>query len=134
MKKILLDTSAIILHATKERDFEKIDTIFKSISSGNAQGIISGITLTEIIYVVGRQSLEKAFNMIAFLEESHIKAIDCTTPIFVNAGNISLKYRQKNLSIADSIIIATAIAEKADEVASSDKVWKNVKEIKLAEI
>ncbi|MDO8633708.1 MAG: PIN domain-containing protein [archaeon] len=132
--KILFDTSALIAFANKEKPAKKIKEIVQAVEKGKINGIISGITLTEIIYIVGRKSEQKAFNIIAFVEESRLEIIGCTKDLFVAAGHIKMKYKEKNLSIADCIIIATAVNEKADEVLSLDRGWQGIKEIKLAEI
>ncbi len=131
MKKILFDTSALLCWILKQKNFELVRQRLKRVENHSAEGFISGITITELICTLGKEEIKKAFQTIAFLEESDIKALAATKETFFTAGNIRLQYKQKNLSTADCVILATAIQENVDEVVSSDQQWNGIQEINL---
>ena len=126
-KNILIDTSCLIAYFNKEPGYEKIKIYL--LGSDNLN--ISSITFVELLSVIGKIDLNKAYQIIEYLENSPIKIIDVHKDIAKIAGALRLKYKNLDLSTADCIILASGIKNKVDKILTKDHVWRDVKEIEV---
>ena len=126
-KNILIDTSCLIAYFNKEPEYEKIKIYLLGSHSLN----ISTITFVELLSVIGKIDLNKAYQIVEYLENSPIKTIDVDKNIAKVAGALRLKYKNLDFSTADCIILASGIKNKVDKVLTKDHIWENVKEINV---
>lgn len=134
MKKLFFDTSALLSIAFEEPSAAAVESLIWSVQNGQNTGLISAISLTELVYSIGKRDKNRAFEFIAYLKKSKLEILDVSQQLFLDAASIRLKYKNKKLSTGDGVILATAIREKADEVVSGDLDWRGIPEITLAKI
>jgi len=134
MRSILLDTYAVLAYTGNEQGRSHVAEYLSDINTGKSRGVLSSLTLTEIITIVGREDLDKAMSIVSYIEESPIDIIMPDAAIAKIAGNLRLKYRNLKLSLADVIIIATATQEQVDLVVTGDDEWSEVGEISVKQI
>lgn len=123
--KFLFDSSALIAYLNTEPSADRVESLLRQVEAGKIQGLISVVTLTEIIYLFGRLG----YRFVSFLENSRIGILGIDADTAKRAGGLRLQYRGKKLSIADCLIIAGAIEAEADYVVSLDNQWKDVQEV-----
>ncbi|MBF0548359.1 MAG: type II toxin-antitoxin system VapC family toxin [Candidatus Riflebacteria bacterium] len=112
MSKIfVLDTSAIFSFTENEEGCEVVEKILKTGKIGECQIFLSFISLTEIYYITWQEKCENvAKELIILVKSLPLQIVNSNERIALSAGRIKANYR---LSVADSIIAATAIEKKA---------------------
>jgi len=125
-KNILIDTSCLIAYFNKETGYENVKA--RLFSSNNL--LISSVSLVEIMSVIGKIDIDRAYTTVEYLENSPIKIMDVNKDIAKLAGTLKLKYPLSSLSTADCIILASGI-KHAEKVITRDGFWKDVKEIQV---
>lgn len=133
-KRVLFDTYAIMSYAQWEGGRSITERYLDDVENDKIEGFISVISITEIIYKVGLRDLRLAYCLISFIEESNLKIIHSTYDVAKKAGNLKLKYKHVNLSTADSLIIASALNSKVDEILTGDREWKKIKEVEVVSV
>jgi predicted nucleic acid-binding protein len=100
--------------------------IAKAIDDEKIDAMISVISITELIKILGKKDPVKAKITIRYLKSSkiHIQVLD--TAIAESAGELRLKY---NIPTADALIGATAIIIKADHIFTSDRHFNALKAV-----
>ena len=125
---IVIDTSALIKFVHEEKNFKAVEKVLQDIVDKKKNGIISTITVTELLYNLEKNQHKLGFSVANYLENSPLSIQPVTQAIAKQAGYLKIKYRP-HLSTADAVIIATAIESNANEVITSDKIWAHVPEI-----
>ena len=98
---------------------------------------ISYITIAELANIISREYGEReARTQSAYLRHSPLKRNAVTEEIARDAGLLKTKYR---FSLADAIILSTAVAVKADALVTGgarqyEEEWKDVTEIQVFEL
>jgi len=120
--KIIVDTMHIVGILS--------DTIYLSVAEAIDQkkidAVISVISLTELIKILGKYDLDKTKTTITQLKSSNLEIKPLDTSIAEEAGYIRLKY---NIPTADSLIGATGIICKADHILSNDDHFNSIKSL-----
>lgn len=130
--KVFLDTWVLI-----ERYKSSPDAIRLLKSGAKLELHLSHITIAELVNVISRQYGEReALVQFAYLKRSPLRRNPTTEDLAKLAGILKTKYR---FSLADAIILATAIDSKADVLitggdAQFEDEWKGVTEIKVEKL
>lgn len=104
-RKLLFDTHAFLAFFNREEGSETIKDFFAAIESGDADGFVATITLTELAYIYARKTdAETARLRITQIQSSKLNLIPLAPEIAVEAGLI----KQQGISVADAIIAASA--------------------------
>ena len=120
--KIIVDTMHIVGVLSDKRYMPIADAI----DEGKIDAIISVISLTELIKILGKYDLEKTRTTITQLKSSEIDIQPLDTSIAEKAGYIRLKY---DIPTADSLIGATGIICKAKHILTSDNHFNSIKSL-----
>lgn len=108
MKVILLDTSVVI--ALRKSDDAHHQSAVEALASYNGDVAIAAITLTESLIQPMRRSGAKGREAVLAIAEAVDHIYDFTTPIAIKTAEIRSTH---NLTVADAMISATALAHKA---------------------
>ena len=108
MTLILLDTSVVI--ALRKSDDAHHQSAVDTLSSHKGEVSIAAITLTESLIQPMRRSGAKGREAVLAIADAVDHIYDFTMPIAVKTAEIR---SQQNLTVADAMISATAIAHKA---------------------
>ncbi len=108
MTLILLDTSVVI--ALRKSDDAHHQSAVDALSSHKGEVSIAAITLTESLIQPMRRSGAKGREAVLAIADAVDHIYDFTMPIAVKTAEIR---SQQNLTVADAMISATAIAHKA---------------------
>jgi len=98
---------------------------------------ISLITVTELMNVISREYGEREARVQhAYLKRSPLIREPVTEEVARDAGLLKTKYR---FSLADAVILSTAIAKKADVLLTGgdkqyEKEWKDVTEMQVLKL
>lgn len=107
----LLDTSAIFAYTESEEGSNTIENILTLAKKAKFRVYISFITLMEIYYVTWQQKSEDiSKELVVLIKSLPIQIVDSNERLILSAGRIKANHR---LSVADSIIAATAIEKSA---------------------
>ncbi len=110
-KTYVLDTSALFSFTENEEGCEIVEKILKTGKKAGCQIFLSFISLTEIYYITWQEKSEDIAKEIIILVKSlPLQIVNSNERIALSAGRIKANHR---LSVADSIIAATAIEKKA---------------------
>ncbi len=129
MKKIGLDTNFFMAIFLQEE--EKLDAsarVLRMIADGVLTAIVSTITLVEIATLFcQKQEIERAKKAIeVVVSMQNTIFVDITTEIALSIANIKVS---EKLSIADAMILATAVEMSADAFLTFDSDFKKVTKI-----
>jgi predicted nucleic acid-binding protein len=97
------------------------------IEKANAENTITPTIIVYEVYKKIKTTRDEQKALEAYAEISQTKIIELTSPLSLEAADISLS---ANLGMADSIIVATAKAYNA-EIITSDEHLKNMKGVKF---
>jgi predicted nucleic acid-binding protein len=100
--------------------------IAKAIDEKKIHAVISIISLTEIIKILGKKDLKKANSTIRLLKSSNIKIEQMDPSIAEKAGHLRLKY---DIPTADALIGATGIICNADNIFTSDRHFNTIRSL-----
>lgn len=113
--KLLFDTHAFLAFFSRENGSETIKKFFDMVESGDAEGFVATITLTEIAYIYARKiDAATARLRVMQVRGSHLNMIPLTPEIAVDAGTM----KRPGISVADAIIAASAISVGASVVTN----------------
>lgn len=135
--KIALDTNVLIYFLEGiEPQASKVEKILNAIMKSQDEGIISTITIAEVLtgfYMTGdNKKATKAKNLLNDLTLSKLKMVPVTFEIADLAANLRAKRGGK---LPDALIVATALNQKAESVYSQDKNLQCFnQEIKICEL
>lgn len=131
--KVFLDTWVLIEKYKGNPDAERL-------LEGTKNGFeshISYITIAELANIISREYGEREARIqYAYLRRSPLKRDPITEEIARNAGLLKTRYR---FSLADAIILSTAVAVKADALVTGgarqyEEEWKDVAEIQVLKL
>jgi len=104
-RKLLFDTHAFLAFFNREEGSETIKNYFDAVQSGDAQGFVATITLTELAYIYTRNAgADLARLRVMQIRGSNLNIIPLVPEIAIEAGLL----KQPGISIADAIIAASA--------------------------
>lgn len=103
------------------------DTYATFIERANAENTITPTIVVYEVYKKIKSTKDEQNALEAYAQISRTKIIELTSPLSLEAADISLT---TNLGMADSIIIATAKAYKA-QILTSDEHLKNIKGVRF---
>jgi len=103
------------------------DTYATFIERANAENTITPTIVVYEVYKKIKSTKDEQNALEAYAQISRTKIVELTSPLSLEAADISLT---TNLGMADSIIIATAKAYKA-QILTSDEHLKNIKGVKF---
>lgn len=135
--KIALDTNVLIYFLEGiEPQASKVEKILNAIMKSQDEGVISTITIAEVLtgfYMTGdNKKATKAKNLLNDLTLSKLKIVPVTFEIADLAANLRAKRGGK---LPDALIVATALNQKAESVYSQDKDLQRFnQEIKICEL
>ncbi len=111
MNKILIDTMHIAGLLTNESGpyFE----LAKAIKNQKITGVVSVVTLTELIKILGEENRDKINDLVY----TKLVFINITQKIAMRAGDIRLKY---DIPTIDSLIAATGLVENIKHILTHD--------------
>lgn len=130
-KVIALDTSCFIyVFAEHPQFFPAAFAVLDYIRSGKARGIVSVITVTELLYRVGEAGDKK----LRIEYETSLEGFPNLNiaPVTLEVAKLTadLRYKYK-IATPDAIHLATAIQEKAGLFVTNDNALKKIKEINI---
>lgn len=110
-KNYVLDTSAIFVYTNPEEDSNLVEGILNSAKKGRCNIFISFISLMEVYYITWQQKGEDiAKEFVVLIKSLPVQIVESNERLILSAGRIKANHR---LSLADSIIAATAIDKSA---------------------
>ena len=127
---LYLDANVFIFAALNtEEEGNKAVALLKKIQQGEAQAITSALTFDEVFWEVKRnRGMEKALETAdAMLNFPNLEIISADREVVSSALQIIREY---HLAPRDAIHVATAIAEKADTLVSTDAHFDKIKELR----
>lgn len=111
-RKILIDTMHIYaLLTSKDRSYFEIS---KAIEDEKVMGVISVITLTELVNILGKKIYRVKMNE---LLSSNLDIIDANRTVAIRAGEIHMNF---GLPMGDAVIAATGITENVKHILTDD--------------
>jgi len=131
--KVFLDTWVLIEKYKGNPDAEHL---LESAKKG-FESHISYITIAELANIISREYGEReARTQYAYLKRSPLKRNPVTEEVARDAGLLKTKYK---FSLADAIILSTAVALKADALVTGGvrqykEEWKDVTEIQILQL
>jgi len=135
MERILLDSHVFLDYLLRSEKEKHAKEVIGRISAGSAEGVVSAIALAEVKYkihkIMGHDKAETAMFLIKELPNTIIVSVDAN--IAESAADLRFKYyknKERELSYADSIHIATALASGCTLIVSGDPDFEGIEEIK----
>lgn len=128
---IAIDTSIIIYHLEAHPGYIAYTTqILKAIQSGACRGVVSDITLLELLVLPLRQErLDVADEYEILLTNFHnLTLAPVTRSVILKAASIRAT---TGLKTPDALIIATAMEQGATLIITNDRQWKRVTGIEV---
>ncbi len=114
MDRILIDTMHIASLLTEKDKEGPYFQLAQAIKDKKIIGIVSVVTLTELIKNLGEENRQKVND----LTYTNLVFINVTPKIATRAGNLRLRY---DIPTIDSLIAATGIVENIKHVLTTDK-------------
>jgi len=113
--RLLFDTHAFLAFFNREEGSEKIKKYFDAVQSGETEGFVATITLTELAYIYARKTDAATARLrVTQVQGSKLNIIPLSPEIAVEAG----LPRQPGIPVADAIIAASARAAGAAVVTN----------------
>ncbi len=123
----MFDTKALLAFFNNEDGADEVERLLSEVDSGNADGYISAVTLTEVFYLYSREKGRKfAEKRVEQLRLSNLKIVPISEDVAVKAG----EYKIKGIPIADAIIGASAWFVNA-KVVTDDEHFEEIGEVEL---
>ena len=135
--KIALDTNILIYFLEGLEPYaSKVEDLLNSFMRGENRGVISTVTVSEILtgfYAKGDE--EGAAKMRGLLKDLSISGLEIV-PVTFEIADLAARLRAKRGGrLPDSIIVATALTQSAELLISQDRDLKRFSEdIKISEI
>ncbi len=126
---LYLDANVFIYAAINTADFgEKATVLLKKIQLGEEKAGTSALTFDEVFWAVKKHNLKLAFEVCdALLNFPNLVIIPTDRELAISALKLIKKY---NLAPRDAVHAATAVAEKAECIISTDTHFDRMKELK----
>lgn len=127
--KVALDTNIFIYYFDKKSIFHtQAKKVFSEIHENTSQVIVSMVTYTELLsYPYLSQKEISAY--VTFFEQNEL--IDLKNLDLKTARTTAVLRRKYHLKTPDAVILASAIANKAEVFITADERLKKVKEIEV---
>lgn len=123
MKKLIIDSWAILAFFHKEEPYEKVVHTFKKAPQGKYQLLISIINLAEVYYrLIRKVGKEKANELIFSLEKIPLKTVPVSDNLVWRAAEIKAEC---SIALGDCFAVALALQEKAP-ILTGDPEFKKV--------
>ena len=124
MNRILIDTMHLVSILKDDSHFEFI----KAINDEKITGMISVISLTELIKILGRKAEDRKriSGTIQRIMSSNLILEHVNTTVAIRAGELRLKY---DIPTADSLIAATGIVENVKHILTDDEHFEATKSL-----
>lgn len=124
---LLFDTEALLAFFNDEEGAEEVEKLLSEVDSGQLDGYISAITLTEVFYLYSREKGRKvAEERVEQIRLSNLKIIPINEDVAVKAG----EYKTIGIPIADALIGASAWFVNA-KVVTSDEHFEEMSGIEV---
>lgn len=128
---VAIDTSILIYHLENHPGYITYTTqILKAIQSGACRGIVSDITLLELLVLPLRQERQDVADEYEILLTNfhNMTLAPVTRLVILKAASIRAT---TGLKTPDALIIATAIEQGATLIITNDRQWKRVTGIEV---
>ncbi len=124
MNKILIDTMHLIGILKDDSHFE----LAKAIKDEKIVGIVSVVSLTELIKILGRkeEGRKRIPGITQQLISSNLIFEHVNPTVAISAGELRLKY---DIPTADSLIAATGIVENVKHILTDDEHFEATKNV-----
>ena len=124
MNRILIDTMHLVSFLKDDLHFE----LLKAINDEKIAGIISVISLTELIKILGRkvEDRKRISGTIQRIMSSNLILEHVNTTVAIRAGELRIKY---DIPTADSLIAATGIVENVKHILTDDEHFEATKSL-----
>lgn len=120
--KICLDTNVLIYFLEGiEPQASKVERLFTGFMKGQHEGLVSTVTVAEVLTGAYKSSENKAIKVKKLLDDlmlNSFKIVPVTFEIADLAANLRAK---RSARLPDALIVATALCQKADCLYSEDK-------------
>jgi len=123
---IALDTCVWIYHIEEHPDYKAITTaILAAVAKGRCRGIVSELTLMELVVAPFKQSRQDVADEYEALLSHfpHLDLIPISRSILLGAANLRAEH---GIRTPDAIILATALQSEASLVIGNDREWVRV--------
>ena len=126
---LYLDANIFIYAAVNTEELgEKAGALLQKIQQGEEKAETSALTYDEVFWAVKKHDLELAFEICeALLNFPNLEIIPADRELASSALHLIREYR---LAPRDALHAATAIAEKADCIVSTDTDFDRIKQLK----
>ena len=124
MNRILIDTMHLVSILKDDSHFE----LLKAINDEKIAGMVSVISLTELIKILGRkeEDRKRISGTIQRIMSSNLILEPVNTTVAIRAGELRLKY---DIPTADSLIAATGIVENVKHLLTDDEHFEAIKSL-----
>ena len=112
-----------IIDLLSDPNFKDITT---KMDEGLLQGMVSVVTITELVKILGKKDEKRMRSTLSRLHSSNLSIIEVSWQIAQKAGEIRLKY---GIPTIDSIICATGILNGAKHILTRDKDFNMVQNL-----
>ena len=118
--KISFDTSAIIYYLQKVQPYRRwLEPIIDSIEAGDRLMVLSVLAEAELlVHPLRHNSGEAVDRVLAFVKDRSVNLVAVDRGLARDAASIRAKY---NLTLVDSVIVATAITAGCEALVGNDK-------------
>src|SRR3990170_261881 len=122
MNRILIDTMHLVSILKDDSHFE----LLKAINDEKIAGMVSVISLTELIKILGRkeEDRKRISGTIQRIMSSNLILEPVNPTVAIRAGELRLKY---DIPTADSLIAATGIVENVKHLLTDDEHFEAIK-------
>jgi predicted nucleic acid-binding protein len=129
-RRVCLDTGPVQLHYLKDSP-TKVEDLFQDIKNDRFDAIVPETILVEVFKHLcvsgGKDYASDVINLI--YNEIVLQIIPLTRPVVLAAGKLKCQYRD-SLSYNDTIVIATAVQERA-EIHTTEKEWPEIPKLEV---
>jgi predicted nucleic acid-binding protein len=124
MNRILIDTMHLVSILKDDSHFE----LLKAINDEKIAGMVSVISLTELIKILGRKEVDRKriSGTIQRIMSSNLILENVNPTVAIRAGELRLKY---DIPTADSLIAATGIVENVKHILTDDEHFEATKSL-----
>jgi len=124
MNRILIDTMHLVSILKDDSHFE----LLKAINNEKIAGMVSVISLTELIKILGRkvEDRKRISGTIQRIMSSNLILEPVNPTVAIRAGELRLKY---DIPTADSLIAATGIVENVKHILTDDEHFESTKSL-----
>lgn len=124
MNRILIDTMHLVSILKDDSHFE----LLKAINDEKIAGMVSVISLTELIKILGRkvEDRKRISGTIQRIMSSNLILEHVNPTVAIRAGELRLKY---DIPTADSLIAATGIVENVKHILTDDEHFEATKSL-----